>query len=334
MLQIAAGMVLALATYAPQADEEPTKVANKPKEVIVIDERVTVAPRTVSELTRVKREHDLLRGTWTIESMVDDGDSLSGTMIAEKVAENQRLNIGNRLIKLTNPSSGEARTWTYRLDPSTKPSRIEIVNDHDEEIPGIYRFDGDRVQVCLSSGIDKQPPTEFTAEAGSGRVLLSLKMVTAAELKAEEQSAAYLVEREQEAREAIEAERKAQETPPPRAPTAAEKALEQDRQIAKLLVGRWQLEDTTGVVTIHFNADGTVSASRNWDKALKRMFQGTTISNGTWRVSNAVITVYISGSTYRKAVNSVQMGRVSRIDSSQVIYTDALGRVNRAIRLP
>jgi hypothetical protein len=33
-------------------------------------------------------------------------------------------------------------------------------------------------------------------------------------------------------------------------------------------------------------------------------------------------------------VNSVQMGRVSRIDSSQVIYTDALGRVNRAIRLP
>jgi uncharacterized protein (TIGR03067 family) len=50
-------------------------------------------------------------------------------------------------------------TWTYRLEPGQEPKAIDFIRAPGDALPGIYRLDGDRLQLCLSVGGNR--PTDF-----------------------------------------------------------------------------------------------------------------------------------------------------------------------------
>jgi uncharacterized protein (TIGR03067 family) len=280
----------------------------------------------------VSREHGMLRGWWNLEEMVDDGELLNATFIGEKIVKDRRVSIGNRLIKIVNPVTGSERTWSFRLEPKTSPRRLEIVNDHDEQVPGIYRFEGDKLIMCLSSGDKGSPPTEFSAPAGSGHVLLTMSLVPTEQIAAEEAKAAAAAEAARKAEAAKSDHHLVAAISRTEAASPREVERSRDVELARMLVGKWRMTDSQGTVTVELRDDGSMSASRIWDKALKRMFQGTTYSTGSWTVANGGVTARVTGSTSRRMLDDVFFGHIRSIDSRTVVLTDVLGRVQTATR--
>jgi len=50
--------------------------------------------------------------------------------------------------------------------------RLWLATDGDHVVPGIYKLEGDTLTICTD---EDGRPTEFTANAGSGRQLMVLK---------------------------------------------------------------------------------------------------------------------------------------------------------------
>ena len=75
----------------------------------------------------------------------------------------------------------EKHEGAYKLDPVKKPPRIEVTPDDGpnkgKKAGGIYRLDGNTLQICLTLEGGKKAPTDFTAGADSGRVRLTLERV-------------------------------------------------------------------------------------------------------------------------------------------------------------
>ncbi|OWK45475.1 hypothetical protein FRUB_01806 [Fimbriiglobus ruber] len=67
-------------------------------------------------------------------------------------------------------------TVTFKVDPSREPKWINLtitIADSDfkgKTQPGIYKIDGETLTFCVAD-IGAERPTEFTAKAGSGRIL-------------------------------------------------------------------------------------------------------------------------------------------------------------------
>ena len=60
-------------------------------------------------ITAPASSKSLLQGSWTMESMQDNGDSYSPQMIQQKLAKDGRVEIGNKLIRFTSPATGQER---------------------------------------------------------------------------------------------------------------------------------------------------------------------------------------------------------------------------------
>ena len=74
---------------------------------------------------------------------------------------------------------GERRLSAIRIDPSKTPSEVDVTTQFDEVLKGIYRFNGDKLTVCLAKRDDDERPTAFEAPTGSSDLLFVLKMATA-----------------------------------------------------------------------------------------------------------------------------------------------------------
>lgn len=60
---------------------------------------------------------------------------------------------------------------TFKLDASKTPKAIDALPaGRDKPLLGIYEFDGEKMKLCFA-GPDKERPTAFTSEEGSGRTL-------------------------------------------------------------------------------------------------------------------------------------------------------------------
>jgi uncharacterized protein (TIGR03067 family) len=111
-------------------------------------------------------------GVWKGVSVVEDGKEMP-----KAEAEAVRLTVAGE--KYTLKVGDQEIEGTHKLDPTTKPKRIDAVRtkgpQKGEKMVGIYELDGDTFRVCFAAAGKADRPTEFKSAAGSGHRLLVLK---------------------------------------------------------------------------------------------------------------------------------------------------------------
>jgi uncharacterized protein (TIGR03067 family) len=116
-----------------------------------------------------KDDKNRLQGHWVAES-ADDGEQLP----PEQCALFTLTFTGSKLHAfLTNPVDRSGRI--FHLDETTKPKQIDIINEDRRGDFGIYRFDGDRLVLCIGNDDAKDRPTEFSPKGGKARMVAVFK---------------------------------------------------------------------------------------------------------------------------------------------------------------
>jgi uncharacterized protein (TIGR03067 family) len=110
----------------------------------------------------MKKDLDLLQGTWAVSALELDGQSMAAPAGANIVIEGSRF---------TSTGMGAEYSGTLEVDPSAKPARIDMKFDTGPEKGnvnlGIYQLDGDSWKLCLATRGTVRP-AKFQSTAGSG----------------------------------------------------------------------------------------------------------------------------------------------------------------------
>jgi uncharacterized protein (TIGR03067 family) len=101
-------------------------------------------------------------GRWVIIGGVADGKAGWGEA---------EVSLGEFMIYLREGSNGQPMRLDW--DPTANPPRMDILCTNGK-IPGIYRLQGDSLQLCWVQGKGERP-SEFSSKPGSKRVLLYLR---------------------------------------------------------------------------------------------------------------------------------------------------------------
>jgi uncharacterized protein (TIGR03067 family) len=107
------------------------------------------------------------QGSWRFVSVTTDGTPAPEDQIKSTVLTND-----GAAFTFKDPQNSGA--GTFRIDATKEPRHLDITfgtgPDKGQTVLGIYRFEGNRVCVCL--GLPGKPrPTEFASRPGSGLVL-------------------------------------------------------------------------------------------------------------------------------------------------------------------
>jgi uncharacterized protein (TIGR03067 family) len=110
-------------------------------------------------------EATALEGTWVIVSVTGDGKEI-------ETGKGAKLTIKGTATTLS--FQGRDQNATVKIDPKKKTIDLTPDEGNQETTKGIYRLRGDELTICHAHpGMD--PPKNFTAEKGSGQVLIVLK---------------------------------------------------------------------------------------------------------------------------------------------------------------
>jgi RNA polymerase sigma factor (sigma-70 family) len=139
-----------------------------------------------------KDDRQRLQGTWRVVSKVMDGTTFTEDRPEVKQAR-VNLTFDERFgtlvifdtVRATKGGDPERQLAVFSLDPEKNPKRILLTWRGQRGKPGtptagIYAVEGDILQICLSAD-GRRPPTDFTAERGSGRTLYALRRQGAAD---------------------------------------------------------------------------------------------------------------------------------------------------------
>ncbi len=112
-----------------------------------------------------KKERQQLEGSWTMVSMVRNGEKTEG-----EEAKKFTLVVDGDKYVLKNEDSAIGR-GTTKIDPSKTPKTIDIMPSEGENEgkteQGIYELNGDDYKICFA-GPEGRRPTEFESKADSG----------------------------------------------------------------------------------------------------------------------------------------------------------------------
>lgn len=109
-----------------------------------------------------KSDQELLQGTW---------DVMSEEPQPKRKEPRQVVFRGNKLIALKK-GKRDGRPGQFRIDPTTSPKSIDM-RIGDFWIKGIYRLDGEKLEICTSAGKDR--PTDFNVKGKRFHLLLVLR---------------------------------------------------------------------------------------------------------------------------------------------------------------
>ncbi|QEH33345.1 hypothetical protein OJF2_18460 [Aquisphaera giovannonii] len=275
------------------------------------------------ELTR---DRDLLGGTWRVEAIEDDGQSLSADIIQAKIADGGLVRIGVRGISTVSPRDEEKRLWAYRIDPARSPKHIDITTQYDTVLKGIYTFQGDRLLLCIAKSEDQSRPTSFDAPNGSGQMFYKLRMV--ADSAATQGAPA---EPKPQPRVMVRAARTVSRPasqvvaePAPQPPVDEQARLES--QIRGMLIGSWSMADRKGNVVVVFRPDGSFTSTRTY--ARRRLFEPDVVtSNGIWSYNRGVVSISVYGSNERNLLGHSLVSRIQSIGDDAMVAADNVGQL-------
>ena len=121
----------------------------------------------------VAKDLQAFKGTWRLSSKEEDGKKFSKEEIKDIIGTGDGL--GKFSVRRGDKVIGEA---TVKLDPTKKPKRIDVSftegQHKGQTLLGIYEIDSDAFRVCVARSGDERP-AEFSAKAGSGRILIGYK---------------------------------------------------------------------------------------------------------------------------------------------------------------
>ena len=121
----------------------------------------------------LKKEVEKFQGTWLTTSLQANGQTAP-----EEQAKLHRITFaGDKYVEKFGDDTIEE--GTQKLDPTKKPKTMDITITAGAQQGmmqlAIYEIDGDVLKICAAEAGSKDRPTDFTAKAGSNRLLLVLK---------------------------------------------------------------------------------------------------------------------------------------------------------------
>lgn len=120
---------------------------------------------------RPTSDEDRLQGVWIAESV----DSLGQPLPAER-AKQMRLEFTGSNLRVTMGKQADA--GTFKLDPTANPKEIDAIGD-EGGTPGIYRFDGDKLILCIGEPGSNRPRNFKTGPDTGPLLLVTLRRATA-----------------------------------------------------------------------------------------------------------------------------------------------------------
>src|SRR5262249_38831631 len=124
-------------------------------------------------------ELDRLRGNWQVIELVEDGKVIAREAIRDALPSGGRFEVIEDTIVFTSPHDGHKRAKTFSIDSTQYPKAIEISTKQQKDGWGIYRFDEERLVICISPPEESPRPDAFSAKEGSKRTLMVLERVPA-----------------------------------------------------------------------------------------------------------------------------------------------------------
>ncbi len=244
-----------------------------------------------------------IQGTWKIVALIEDGKSLSEKDILAGYSADGLLVVDGNTASLLPPGSSERRKLVFIIDAKASPKTIDLAGAKKVNSKGIYTLSGDGLVLCLGTAGEPGRPTGFTASEGSRHVMLALQRV-----KGDAPKLPVVVK-----------------APPP--------AASGDEKIRKTLVGTWghSTDSTKNYVT--FNSDGSMSATVEYTRGIRRLVDASVRSSGTWRVSAGVVVITITSSTDSDRRGQVYSYRITHLDDSGLIAVDQMGATRREWRV-
>ncbi|WP_437227919.1 TIGR03067 domain-containing protein [Planctomicrobium sp. SH661] len=256
-----------------------------------------------------------LVGYWVVTDLVEDGKVIPKLAIPEWLPSSGKMEIGEGAILFKSHIDGQVHARLFSVDGTRIPNVIKLTNSDQTQTVGIIKMDGSNLVVCLSGPGDTVAPTDFSAEAGSKRMLMVLQ-------------------RDAAAPPAKPAPAVTAEAPPaPPSPPAA--TVVTDADIAKLLVGVWKFDDHFGSIIVKYNADGTYTTTRSVEemRLFKLVFIETPLSAGTWKVVNSQLLCTVTSSITPDRLGHTFPFTVRSISPTDFIFVDYFGRVGQAKRV-
>jgi uncharacterized protein (TIGR03067 family) len=137
---------------------------------------------------RVMEEAKSLQGTWQAISWLEDGVkekdevlryvrwTFKKDILRSTKAFTVTKSDGNTSVTTVEGQGGTVKSF-YRIDPTKTPKTMTTITIRPYEgirDRSIHRLDGDTLTVCCHKESNKLP-TAFSAEEGSGRILIVLK---------------------------------------------------------------------------------------------------------------------------------------------------------------
>lgn len=270
----------------------------------------------VAAVTSVNAQEDQLkrlRGAWEVIELVEDGKVIPKQAIPEWLPSGGRLEIEENAIVIHSPVDQKKHVRIFAIDATQYPHTITITDAKKDETRGIFRFDENRLIVCLAEAGEKLP-TEFSAKEGSHRILMVLQPA-----------------------KGIPSPAAAPATPPakPKTEDLPAATVVTDQDITRMLAGAWRLEDSVGSLYVLFRSNGTFSTTREVQelRLFQRVFVQTPVTAGTWKVERGTIRFTATSSLHPERVGNTFGFAVRSISETDMIYIDYLGHVGRARRV-
>lgn len=268
----------------------------------------------VASTTLVAQEDELKRlaGHWEVVELVEDGKVIPKQAIPEWLPSGGHLDIEDNAIVIRSHEDNKKHVRVFSIDATQYPHTITITDTSKEETRGIYKFDDNRLVVCLSDTGDKAPG-EFSAKEGTKRMLMVLQAAKPAP--------------KQVAKPAPEQPAKANEVPAATVLT--------DADVTKLLEGAWRYDDSVGALFVQFKPNGTFSTTREYQelRLFQKVFVHTPVTAGTWKVDHGTIQFHVTSSIYADRVGKTFGFAVRSMSDKDFIFVDYLGHVGRAKRM-
>jgi uncharacterized protein (TIGR03067 family) len=253
------------------------------------------------------------QGHWQVVELAEDGKVIPKEAIKEWLPSGGRAEIVDNAIIFKSPHDGKKFVKIFSVEATKYPKGIEISTPKRKDGWGVYRFDEDRLVICLADPEEAKRPKEFSAEAGSKRMLMVLKRVSV---------------------ETAIVKNSPKPLPKPKQSGQAAKILT-DIEVTKMLIGSWKLKDSAGSLYIAFNPDGTFSTVREYQqlRLFHKSFVQTPISSGKWSVKNGNLTAHVTTSVRIERVNQLFSFAIRSISGRDMIFVDQLGRIGSAVKV-
>ena len=255
------------------------------------------------------------RGHWEVVELSENGHVIPREAIPEWLPSGGKLEIADNAIMFTSPGDGKKHAKLFSIDATQYPRAVDIVTRDKKEALGIYRFDDDRLVVCLTDAEEGSRPKEFSAKAGSKRMLMVLKKTSKPEANIKPESD--------------------DDTPLPTTGEGVTAKILTDAEVAKMLPGVWRHKDDAGALVVTIGGDGTWSTVRESTemRLFQKVFVRTPISGGKWSLQNGTLTFLCTSSIHRSRLNHQLSMTIRSISDQDFIFVDSMGRLGKATKV-